>query len=339
MDGVGVSAKRVVVGLAGLALLMPIQPVQAVEELQDGRIPAIEEVGEREDGTGNFRTLCLESHINYDDPLVYPGQPRATHQHVFFGNPSTDAYSTIDTLMEVAETTCDGEGLNRSAYWVPAIYDANGERMEYEDVLFYYKSGYHIPADEIQAPPEGLRMIAGNAKSKRAQDVEVVKYRCEEWVAKGPQFDPGDPLDHVPYIPDCEVDDALEVRIVFPQCWDGVNLDSPDHQSHMAYPIPAKAPNVGTGRCPDSHPVPIPEISYNFAFYVSKEAGPSSKWRLSSDMYRGGPGGYSTHGDWMNGWDPEIMDLIVENCINKELECLVGNLGDGTRLSPILDVS
>ncbi|MDP4676984.1 MAG: hypothetical protein NWR60_06770 [Candidatus Nanopelagicales bacterium] len=24
-------------------------------------------------------------------------------------------------------TTCDGEGLNRSAYWVPAIYDAFGE--------------------------------------------------------------------------------------------------------------------------------------------------------------------------------------------------------------------
>jgi len=102
---------------------------------------------------------------------------------------------------KVAETTCDGEGLNRSAYWVPAIYDANGERMKYEDVLFYYKSGYHIPADEIQAPPEGLRMIAGNAKSKRAQDVEVVKYRCEEWVAKGPQFDPGDPLTTFPTFP------------------------------------------------------------------------------------------------------------------------------------------
>jgi len=83
------SGMKIAAGLAGLGLLMSIQPVQAVEELQDGRIPAIEEVGEREDGTGNFRTLCLESHINYDDPLVYPGQPRATHQHVFFGNPST----------------------------------------------------------------------------------------------------------------------------------------------------------------------------------------------------------------------------------------------------------
>ena len=22
---------------------------------------------------------------------------------------------------------------------------------------------------------------------------------------------------------------------MFPQCWDGVNLDAPDHKSHMAY--------------------------------------------------------------------------------------------------------
>lgn len=325
---------------AGVALsisLLPFSPATAVDDLQDGRIPSIEEVGERDDGTGNFRTLCLESHINFDDPLVFPNQSNATHEHVFFGNPSTDAYSTIDSLMQVAETTCDGEGLNRSAYWVPSIYDAFGERMKFDDVLFYYKSGFHISAEEIQAPPAGLRMIAGNAKSSVPQDVEIAKYRCEDWVVTSPQFDPGDPQDHVAYIPKCDLDDALEVRIVFPQCWDGLNLDSPDHRSHMAYPIEATAPFVGTGRCPDSHPVAIPEISYNFAFYISQEAGPSDQWRLSSDMYADGPGGYSTHADWMNGWDPAIMDILVDNCINKSLECGVGNLGDGTRLTPILD--
>jgi hypothetical protein len=35
----------------------------------------------------------------------------------------------------------------------------------------------------------------------------------------------------------CQPGDELWARIAFPQCWDGVNLDSPDHKSHMAYPI------------------------------------------------------------------------------------------------------
>ena len=42
-----------------------------------------------------------------------------------------------------------------------------------------------------------------------------------------------------------------------PQCWDGVNLDSPDHKSHMAYPV---------GGCPSTHPVPFPEITVNVAY-------------------------------------------------------------------------
>lgn len=27
----------------------------------------------------------------------------------------------------------------------------------------------------------------------------------------------------------------LELHVTFPDCWDGVRLDSPDHRSHMAY--------------------------------------------------------------------------------------------------------
>jgi len=41
------------------------------------------------------------------------------------------------------------------------------------------------------------------------------------------------------------------------------------------------------------------------------------------------------HGDWMNGWDPDIMDLIINNCINPGYDCSVGLLGDGTRLQEV----
>ena len=32
-----------------------------------------------------------------------------------------------------------------------------------------------------------------------------------------------------------EEGDLLEIRLTFPQCWDGQNLDSTNHKSHMAY--------------------------------------------------------------------------------------------------------
>lgn len=300
-----------------------------------GIVEADEIAGPRDDGTGAFRTHCLESHESFDDPLVAPNEPGAAHHHVFFGNPTVDAYSTVDTLAEASTTTCDGGTLNRSAYWVPALYDRNGERIRYVDPLFYYKTGYHLPPEDITPPPAGLRMIAGNAKASTPQDDAIVKFRCGSWTTDEPQFEPGDPLDHVPYLPDCAIDDIVEIRLVFPQCWNGVDLEADDHQSHMAYPSEATAPVTGTGSCPPSHPVAIPEISYNFAVAVTDETGPPDTWRFSSDMGDDVVPGASLHGDWMNGWDDDTMATIVENCLGDALECGVGLLGDGTRLRPI----
>ena len=233
-------------------------------ELQAGRVLSNDNVYISEHGTGNFRTQCKESHISNDDPLVYPEQTGASHEHVFFGFSETDAFTTIETLESAAEpSTCEGGALNQSAYWVPSLFTADGTRLEYIEPLFYYKSGFHLPADTIQVPPEGLRMISGREMSE-PQEVVSAKFRCESWEAPVPQFDEGDPMDHVPYLPDCPMDDLLEIRIVFPQCWDGVNLSSSDNRSHMAYPIPAEAPNVGGGRCPDTHPIAIPKYPTTF---------------------------------------------------------------------------
>jgi len=305
-------------------------------ELQTGRILSDEKIYINGDGTGNFRTHCEESHISNDDPLVHPGQSGAAHQHVFFGFRKTDANTTINNLENTKESsTCEGIALNQSAYWVPTLFAADGTRIEYKEVLFYYKSGYHLPGNVIQAPPEGLVMISGHDMSQ-PQDVVSAKYRCESWEAPLPQFDEGDPMDHVPYLPKCKVGDLLEFRVVFPQCWDGVNLTSKDHRSHMSYPIAAEVPFTGTGRCPDSHPIAIPEISYKFAVEVTKDTGTSDKWYLSSDMRESNPNGSSLHGDWMNGWDSDIMDLIIKNCINPGYDCNVGLLGDGTRLQEVV---
>ena len=40
-------------------------------------------------------------------------------------------------------------------------------------------------------------------------------------------------------------------------CWDGKNVDSPNHRDHVSYAINASFGNFGTG-CPSTHPVTIP---------------------------------------------------------------------------------
>ena len=59
-------------------------------------------------------------------------------------------------------------------------------------------------------------------------------------------------------------------------CWDGKNLDSPNHKDHVAYPStgPATFLSLG-GTCPSTHPVRIPQLMYEVSI-----AGLHSKTRV-----------------------------------------------------------
>lgn len=59
------------------------------------------------------------------------------------------------------------------------------------------------------------------------------------------------------------VRDTSSLHEAMYRCWDGKNLDSPDHKSHVAYPTngPALFSGTGTGgNCPSTHPVKIPQL-------------------------------------------------------------------------------
>ena len=120
-------------------------------------------------------------------------------------------------------------------------------------------------------------------------------------------------------IQNCAAGQQLWAAVFFPQCWDGVNLDSPDHKSHVAYPV--------NGACPSTHPVAMPEVSFNIVYDVT---GSTSRWRLSSDSYDPSlPGGYSMHGDWFNGWKADIMATWITKCDQASEDCQGDLLGDG----------
>lgn len=275
------------------------------------------------DSDGAFRTTCATSHMGFDDPIVYPGQTGRSHLHTFFGNTGTNAGSTPDSIRNTGNSTCRGGIANRSSYWVPSFVDTkDGTPLMPDGINVYYKNGA-FDGSLVKPLPEGLRMIAGNpsATVARGDDTFAYRFKC----IGGPN-DENDKYGSE--IPNCDVGAQVWQEIFFPQCWDGVNLDSPDHKSHMSYLVQDQSPPFAK-HCPSTHPVILPEIGFNVMYTVTEKDAPL-RWRLSSDNYdRSKPGGYSSHGDWFNGWKSDISDTFVNKCIRAKKDCHSHLLGDG----------
>jgi Domain of unknown function (DUF1996) len=254
--------------------------------------------------------------MNYDDPIVYPGKPGAAHLHTYFGNTEANAASTGASLLASGNSTCDGGTLNRTAYWLPSIMDANGQPVASIANMIYYKQGYQgLTRDQIVSSlPNGLELVAGDPKATAdAGDRRVVHWSCstESWRGrKG-------------FIPECPAGETMKAEINFPQCWDGKNLSSADHTSHMAY-------GVWQVGCPATHPVGIPAIAFNVQWEVPP--GGTTGWRLSSDMYQGGAGGYSLHADMIMAWDPTTSSTWLKNCVKDNADCHVNQISDTAAL-------
>lgn len=266
---------------------------------------------------GNFRTVCNLVKMAAFDPIVFPGQALAGHLHMFFGNVGINPNSTPQSLAASGNSACFGGIMNRTGYWVPAVFDAvSGEVQVPVAANFYYKNGIMDPA-VIQPIPAGLRMIAGNKNATSAQS--NVGWNCQlVWNQQAA-------VDGM--VPNCAVGDAVVLDIRFPECWDGVNLDSPDHKSHMAYAIFVNAPGYQS-KCPSTHPVAIPRITEIFRFPVTTTSRPLN-WRMTSDTYSSSiRGGLSAHADWMDGWSRDGMTTLVQSCVNARRDC-TAQLGDG----------
>jgi hypothetical protein len=256
---------------------------------------------------GAFRTLCKPSHYLRDDPLVHPGKAGSSHLHTFFGNVSVNAFTT--SLAEGA-STCLGGVANRSAYWVPTMLDARGGVVVPETALIYYKRGHLLARDApIAALPPGLRMVAGDPQPRTHHEcIGVSGTRSAR-------------------IPACPVGKAVWSTVLFPQCWNGRDLDSADHRSHMAYSQQLQSAPF-TWSCPTTHPVALPEITI---VAIHPSDGASDLWRLSSDSVDK-PNGRSMHADWWNGWQPDVMASWVTHCVQANKDCHAHLLGDGRAL-------
>jgi len=267
---------------------------------------------------GEFRIGCKSSHMSNDDPLVWPNVPNATHHHTFFGNTFVKYNSDLNKMNTVGASTCTGGTMNRSGYWIPSMIDIRtGTPIPPEYNLVYYKSKL-INQTTIIAPPTGLRMLGGNSAGNSPTNAGG-KYTCINSVGQNSGW--------TPHIPNCAIGTKLTAYIEFGNCWDGVNLDSADHKSHMGFSW--QQSSLAT-KCPTLKPVSIPSISFNVFYPKVTETNQTTFWRLASDNYDSAmPGGYSLHGDWVNGWTSEFLQSVVNNCLKKSLNCHAHLLGDG----------
>lgn len=241
-----------------------------------------------------FRAECRSSHRAGNDPIVFPNQPNASHIHEFFGNTSTNAGSTLQSL-RLGGTNCDPVA-DKAAYWVPTLYK-NGVAVAPERVIIYYQG----ITDHTRAVPhpQGLRYVIGNALATTPDQNPAARWSC---VGQSPSS-----RDFM----NCPPGTKLENYLDFPTCWDGTRLDSSNHRDHMAFAV--------GGACPGSHPVVVPRLEFLITYPVNG-GGLSLAGTRNGVNVTTAPG-YTFHGDFMNAWDAGELQRRVDNCIRAGFIC------------------
>ena len=320
--------------------------------------PTVEAVPQMGDPVGAFRFTCLAGQLSRDDPIVYPGQPGRSHLHQFFGNMLTNSSSNYQSLRTGGGSTCTRNANStdptpqRSAYWMPAMLDGVGNAVKPDYMQTYYKQlpngnpecqgapdathiGYCIPM------PNGLRFIQGyNMDTGRggptdanSGDYWAMGFDCVTTDGEGTSYTGFKrSMAEILATGRCPVGAWLRVAVSFPDCWDGRNLDSADHRSHMAYASGALIDNFKRA-CPATHPYNIPEIALQAFFRVDANFI-DGKWSLASDAMApaGAPAGSTLHADYWEAWSPTVKNMWQTGCIDRHLSCNVGELGNGQTL-------
>ena len=179
---------------------------------------------------GQFRIACEFSHFAYDDPIVAPGEPGGSHLHMFFGNTDANAYSAYDMLANSGSSTCNGQEINRTAYWVPALFDANGDvRIPMRAIVYYKGYGLANGASEVY-PPGAAIIVKPNLHAVPDTEGGVAPYEkainCSDQIRW-----PREPASNA--MPTCSGGDGtgffrtIEPHVKFPNCWNRQNPSNP----------------------------------------------------------------------------------------------------------------
>ncbi|KAI9149471.1 hypothetical protein HJFPF1_11524 [Paramyrothecium foliicola] len=265
------------------------------------------------------------------DPIMNPGA-FSTHVHAIHGSSGFSQTSLTSDLLAADCTSCRVTQ-DKSSYWHPAMYFEDGATGEYELVnqvggmLAYYL----LNGENITAFPPGFRMMSGDnerrtytagdpskpdpeksvwaAMKQTGQDVlaqRALGFNCLNY-AKDPEATLyRHYMPEKPYL-DANCKDGLRLEVMFPSCWNGQDLDSDNHRSHVAFPD-----LVMTGTCPEGFDVRLPSLLYETIWDTSAFEGRNGRFVLAN----GDTTGYGYHGDFIMGWEEAFLQQAVDTCTN-----------------------
>lgn len=226
-----------------------------------------------------MRFSCSQLVIDRIDPLVTPGSIPSPHLHQIVGGNSFNASMDPSTHDLPALSTCTSCTFSEdfSNYWTAVLYfkARNGTYKRVPQsvseglrakggITVYYIAPYD--GKKVVAFKPGFRMFVGDAARDTPGNDPKVCHRCMPKTGDARHVNCASPDSQK--LPTTFCEGGIRSIITFPTCWDGKNTDSPDHKSHIAYPISGNF-DRSTDVCPASHPVRIPQVMYEVMWDVS----------------------------------------------------------------------
>ncbi|MEU6547755.1 DUF1996 domain-containing protein [Streptomyces sp. NPDC046859] len=292
--------------------------------------PAVREGGSR----GTFATSCGVNEnglFNSDNVIVAPGVSNGAHHfHDYIGNQSNSAFASDEDLAN-AETSCVNQS-DKSTYYWPVLrlqngkqeQDANkpgggiegnaGEIVRAKEVTLNFVGN---PQSKVTEMPRLLRIITGDAKAF----VNGPANANASWSCTG--FEDRQLKDKYPLCP--KGSDVVRT-FKFQSCWDGQNIDSANHRTHVAFA-------AADGSCANGFKA-IPQLVQRIVYDVDapslQDGGKTTPLFAVDSFPEQLHKPVTDHGDFINVFDEKLMNEMVD-CINAGRTCGVGadEGGDG----------
>ncbi|RYO93230.1 hypothetical protein DL766_002169 [Monosporascus sp. MC13-8B] len=299
------------------------------------------------------------------DPIVYPGTV-SSHSHGVMGGSNFGLRIEGDQLLD-SECTNALLSADKSNYWVPALFFQSPINGTFKRVPLFYMQVYYFfepTNDEIKPFPPGLKIVSGDAMTRTAPasgalnldpgrgPIQAVQFTC-------PTRDPGavryppdsdgtraglqDPTNRgagagFPVV-DCDgYASPLRQDVHLPSCYDP--RAGPDaHATNMAFPRDAGG---GKQDCPPGW-VHVPHLFLEVYWDTPRFAGawdPDGRAQPFV-LANGDRTGFSSHGDFVAGWDEGTLAAIIDGCdagnggMDRCPETGPLNPGDWCRIPPV----